>query len=63
MAKYKVLAAAKGPRDKWRVAEDGAAAAGHPLQSEFCQTAGVSGVVQGISLVYTSRPPAVVLPD
>ena len=68
MAKYRALAAAKGPRDTWMVEEDKTASVGNSLQFEFCQGMGVSGMAldcwsQGNILVLTSRPPSGVVPD
>ena len=68
MAKYRVLAAAKGPRDWWGGEEDKTATLGNSLQFEFRQEAGVSSMAterwfHGISLAFTSRPLPVVLPD
>ena len=61
LAKYRLMTAAKGPHDEWRVDEGRTAAVGNTLQFEFRQTAGFSDMAvecwfRGISLTFASRP-------
>ena len=67
-SKFRILSAAKGPRDKWRVQEDQTAVVGNSLHFGFCQKLGVGGRAmecwfKGISSAFTSQPPPAVLPD
>ena len=68
LAQFHRLERLPGPRDKWRVGEDIAAAYGLSLSETGCRTLGVrtemvSQWFNGVELPLTQIPPVVILPD
>ena len=67
-AKYRILSAAEGPRDRWRIEEDKTAVMGNSLRYDICRIPGVRSLAtecwfEGIKLARGGRPPFAVLPD
>ena len=67
-AEFHILSNDDGPRDRWRIGEDGTAPRGNLLRRDFCRSADTGSAAmeswfQGITLEFTTPMTPIVLSD